>query len=95
MRAWVAGFDSGRFNASRRQILPMLACEKPKIEEQTIVTWTGLLIIKNFPSRFGGSTHRYVDWSNSTDCTFRTARKIYLNKNSLSGVHRLGARAAE
>ena len=41
MRAWVAGFDWGRFNASRRQILPMLACEKPKIEEQAIVTWTG------------------------------------------------------
>ncbi len=41
MRAWVAGFDWGRFNASRRQILPMLAFEKQKIEEQAIVTWTG------------------------------------------------------
>ena len=41
MRAWVAGFDWGRFNASRRQILPMLAFEKPKITEQAIVTWTG------------------------------------------------------
>ena len=37
MRACVAGFDWGRFNASRRQILPMLACEKPKITEQAIV----------------------------------------------------------
>ena len=27
MRAWVAVFDWGRFNASRRQILPMLAFE--------------------------------------------------------------------
>ena len=41
MRAWVAGFDSGRFNASRRQILPMLAFEKQKIAEQAIVMWTG------------------------------------------------------
>ena len=37
MRAWVAGFDWGRFNASRRQILPMLAFEKQKIAEQAIV----------------------------------------------------------
>jgi len=34
MRAWVVGFDWGRFNASRRQILPILVVEKPKITEQ-------------------------------------------------------------
>ena len=86
MRAWVAGFDWGRFNASRRLILPILVFEKPKITEQAIVTWTGFQeqgrksSIKFF-QRFGNQKRAKGSRNGTNNLFARHLNKIVFGRN--------------